>query len=68
MFNKREFEALLARKGVKKYQVARELDMTYGNLYRKIETGHFSREEIGTLIKFLDIKDPMPIFFADELT
>ena len=67
MFNKREFEAQLARKGVKKYQVADALAMTYGNLYRKIETGNFSREEIGILIEFLDIEDPMPIFFAKEL-
>lgn len=68
MFNKREFEAQLARKGVKKYEVAAELKMSYGNLYRKIETGHFTREEIGKLIKFLAIENPMEIFFADELT
>lgn len=68
MFNKREFDAQLVRKGVKKYELAEKLGMTYTNLYRKIESGKFTREEIGKIITILDISDPVPIFFADELT
>ena len=68
MFNEREFEAQLVRKGIKKYELAEKLGMTYTNLYRKIKTGRFTREEIGKIIDIAEIEDPMPIFFADELT
>lgn len=68
MFNKNEFNAQLARKNMRKYELAKELGMSYTNLYRKIDSGHFTREEIGKIITILEIDDPMPIFFADELT
>ena len=68
MFDKREFEAQIARKGIKKYELAERLNMSYTNLYRKIETGRFTREEIGKIIDILGITDPVPIFFAEELT
>ena len=68
MFNEREFEAQMVRKGVKKYELAEKLGMTYTSLYRKIKSGRFTREEIGKIIELLEIKDPVPIFFADELT
>ena len=50
MFNKYEFDAQLARKGMKKYELAEKLGMTYTSLYRKIESGRFTREEIGKII------------------
>lgn len=65
MFNKYEFDAQLARKGMKKYELAEKLGMTYTSLYRKIESGRFTREEIGKIIVLLDIADPVPIFFAE---
>lgn len=65
MFNKYEFDAQLARKGIKKNELADKLGMSYTNLYRKIESGRFSREEIGKIIVILDIADPVPIFFAE---
>ncbi len=68
MFNKYEFDAQLARKGMKKYELAERLGITYTSLYRKIESGKFTREEIGKIIGILDINDPVPIFFAEELT
>ena len=67
MFNEREFEAQMARKGVKKYELAEKLGMTYTSLYRKIKSGRFTREEIGKIIELLEIKDPVPIFFEEEL-
>jgi DNA-binding Xre family transcriptional regulator len=68
MFNEREFEAQLVRKGIKKYELADRLGMSYTNLYRKIKTGRFTREEIGKIIDIAGIDEPVPIFFADELT
>ena len=69
MFNKLEFNAQIARKGLRKMDVAKALNIDISTLYRKIENdGDFDRDQINTLIDLLDIKDPKPIFFADELT
>ena len=68
MFDKLEFNALLARKGMKKMDLARLMGISYTSLYRKIETGRFTREEISRIIDILEIDDPRPIFFAPKLT
>jgi predicted transcriptional regulator len=69
MFNKLEFNAQIARKGLRKMDVAKALNIDVSTLYRKVENdGDFDRDQINTLIDLLDIKDPKPIFFADELT
>ena len=68
MFNKYEFNAALARKGMKKVELARLLDIEYSTLYRKIEeNGKFTREEMAKIIKELDIDDPRKMFVAEEL-
>ena len=68
MFNKLEFKAQIARKGMLQKDVAKALGIDVSTLYRKVEKdGDFSREEMATLIELLDIKDPKAIFFADEL-
>ena len=68
MFNKYEFNAALARKGMKKVQLAKYLGIEYSTLYRKIEeNGKFTREEMAKIIDILGIDDPMKIFFAEEL-
>ena len=68
MFDKLEFNALLARKGMKKMDLARLMGISYTSLYRKIETGRFTREEISRIIDILEIDDPRPIFFSSILT
>ena len=66
MFNEREFNAQLARKGIKKAELAEYLGMTYTSLYRKIkEDGKFTREELAKIIDYLGIEDPASIFFAE---
>lgn len=66
MFNEKEFNAQLARKGVKKQELAEYLGMTYTNLYRKIrDDGKFTREEMAKIINYLGIDDPTSIFFAE---
>lgn len=68
MFNKYEFNAALARKGMKKVELAKHLGIEYSTLYRKIEeNGKFTREEMAKIIDILGIDDPMKIFFAEEL-
>lgn len=68
MFNKNEFNAQLARRGVKKIELAKVLGIEYTTLYRKIEDdGKFSREEIAKIIDYLKIDNPIvvqSIFFC----
>lgn len=69
MFNKLEFNAALARKDVKKSELAKVLGINEATLYRKINNdGFFTRDEINKIIKYLEIENPRVIFFADELT
>lgn len=68
MFNKLEFNAQIARKGMLKKDVAKALGIDVSTLYRKMEKdGDFSREEMAILIELLGIEDPKKIFFADGL-
>ena len=69
MFNEREFNAQMARKGKRRVDLANALGIDPSTLYRKIQNdGDFDREQISTIIEFLEIDDPMSIFFASELT
>ncbi len=68
MFNKLEFKAQIARKGMLQKDVAKALGIDVSTLYRKVEKdGDFSREEMAILIELLGIEDPKAIFFANEL-
>lgn len=63
MFNKLEFNAQIARKGMLKKDVAKALGIDVSTLYRKMEKdGDFSREEMAILIELLGIEDPKEIF------
>lgn len=65
MFDKRKFKAELALSGITIKELAEKMDIDESTMYRKINNGGaFSRAEINAMIDFLDIKDPMAIFFA----
>lgn len=66
MFNETEFEVRKIRAKVTNKQIAEKLNIDESTLYRKIKSGgNFTRKEIGILIDFLGIDDPMDIFFAE---
>ena len=68
MFNKNEFNAQLARRGVKKNELAKVLGIEYTTLYRKVEeNGKFTREEMAKIIDYLGIEDPVSIFLPTKL-
>jgi len=68
MFDERRFRAELVMRGLKLKDVATMLNIDEATLYRKLRNGgSFSREEIGVMIEKLKLKDPMQIFFAEEL-
>lgn len=47
-------------------QVAKVIGVTPQTMYRRMRSGIFGSDEIETMIKHYDIKDPMPIFFKRE--
>lgn len=68
MFNRKEFRAQVARSEKTYREIAEYLGIDESTLYRKIQNdGSFTREEINKLIDFLNIEEPKPIFFAEEL-
>ncbi|MBF1153480.1 MAG: XRE family transcriptional regulator [[Eubacterium] sulci] len=68
MFDKRRFKAQIALKGKRLKDIAEVLEIKESTLYRKLKRdGDFTREEINTLIIYLEIERPEEIFFAKEL-
>lgn len=68
-FNRREFNAQLARKGMSVQKLAEDIGIPVSTMYRKLNNnGDFDREEIAKMVERLEIDDPGVIFFASELT
>ena len=68
MFDERRFRAQLILAGVSMKELADKLGINESTIYRKIkQDGAFTREEINTMIEFLNISDPKDIFFTDKL-
>ena len=69
MFNDRELRAQMVRKGVTFKDLSAHLGINEATLYRKCKAdGAFTRQEINSIIDYLEIENPMEIFFAEELT
>lgn len=65
MFNKNEFNAMLARKGMTKGDLAHKLNMRRETLYRRIcEEGNFSVSEIAILISIFGKDDVCRALFS----
>lgn len=68
MFNETEFEVQKVRAKVTNKQIADELGIDESTLYRKVKAGgNFTRREMGILIKFMNMDDPMSVFFDEKL-
>ena len=66
MFKVNEFRAALARAGKTQKDLAQALHINESTLWRKINNdGNFTRQEINTIIEFLEIEDPKSIFFSE---
>ena len=55
-------------KGLTQKQVAKELDITPKTFSLKLKKGVFGSDEIEAMINLLDISDPVPIFFTQDVT
>ena len=68
MFRENELKAQMVRRGVSQEELAKALGINASTLWRKIRAdGNFTRNEISTMIDFLELEDPDSIFFAKEL-
>ena len=61
-----KLRGVIAENGMSQSDVASIIGITPKTFYSKMKNGVFGSDEIQTMIKILDIDDPMSIFFADE--
>ncbi len=68
MFNKKLFKSKLALKGVTMKMLADVLGIDESTLYRKVNNdGSFTRQEMNKIIDFLEMDEPMEVFFCSKL-
>lgn len=68
MVNTNELRAAFKRKAYTQEEVAKMLGVSPRTLCSKMKKGVFNSDEIEHLIDILDIRDPMPIFFAKAVS
>lgn len=59
---------IMAEKGKTRKDVANAIGVAPKTFYEKMKKGVFGSDEIQTMIDYLDIKDPMAVFFAQKVT
>lgn len=62
--NKNLYKAALAEKGYTQRELAKRLNMAESTLSRKIKNDTFTLKEAEKIIKILEIKNPLNIFFG----
>ncbi|MHC1681343.1 MAG: helix-turn-helix domain-containing protein [Clostridiaceae bacterium] len=69
MFDRKRFKSYLALSGKTTKDVAEELGVSEATLFRKMNgSSDFYRNEIQTICNYLEIYNPIEVFFADKLT
>ena len=68
MLDVNALKAEMVRNGYTQASMAYELGMTSRTFSTRLKTGDFGRIEMDILIKKLNLKDPMSIFFANIVT
>lgn len=68
MIDKNKLRAAWIAKGMTQSDVAREIGVSDATFSRRLRRGEFGIDEAELMIKLLDIKCPMEIFFAQTVT
>ena len=68
MINVNELKAAMVRKGLTQKEVADMMNISSRTLTSRLKKGIFGSDEIEQLMKILDIKDPVAIFFTNKVT
>lgn len=64
MLNVLELKAAMARKGYTQKKLAKEIGLSEKTFYDRLKSRCFGSDEIEKMIKLLEIRDPIPIFFS----
>ena len=68
MINTDELRGIIAKNGKTQSDIAKMLNITPKTFYIRMKKWIFGSDEIQIMIKELNIKNPMDIFFANEIT
>lgn len=68
MVNTNKLLGIMAEQHKSQEDVAKALNMSRKTFYNRMKNRVFGSDEIEGMIKYLEISDPMPIFFADKVT
>lgn len=68
MIDVNKLRGLMAEKGRSGKTMARVIKKTPKTFYAKMKAGVFDSDEIVAMVKDLEIKNPLEIFFADDVT
>lgn len=60
-----ELKGIIVSRGLSQKKVARHLNLSEKTFYSKMKKGIFNSDEIKEMVNYLNISDPMSIFFAD---
>lgn len=63
-----ELKGIIAKNGLSQSKVAKIIGITPKTFYEKMKIGVFGSDEIQIMIEYLNICNPIDIFFADEVT
>lgn len=68
MIDVNKLRGRMAEKGRSGQDMAKVIGKTPKTFYLKMKAGVFDSDEIEAMVKDLEIKNPLEIFFADEVT
>lgn len=68
MIDTNKLRGIMAERGVSGKDVAKAIGVHYNTFYEKLNKGVFGSDEIEAMIIYLDIDDPLPVFFTDLVT
>lgn len=68
MIDTNALKGIIVTKGYSQRKLAKELGITEKTFYSKMNKGVFDSDEIENMIDILNIKNPIEIFFAKNVT
>lgn len=68
MIDTMKLKGVIVQNGKTQEDVARHLGMSPKTFYAKVKKQRFQSDEIESMIEYLNIDDPLAIFFAGKVT
>lgn len=68
LINVKKLKAIFVERGKTQKDIARMLNISDNTMTNKLKKGILNSDEIYKLIDYLDIDNPVEIFFAEEVT